>query len=334
MEPIAVILLSHGAALTWLTLDTSGFYYAYKNQVIPLLSYLFVFLMSGFIIGLALRGKSQKIFSSQSNAVFIIKYIGIKRLKIFFLVLCSIDCLFSSGVPAQIFLGIAAPTTTSYGVPLVQKKKKAMQLLLFTLFILNNEKKSIFFIFLLVVPILELSRASMVLYTIIFFSASIQNGNIIKFLNVRTIIFLLTILGLWLLIGNLRDTDALKSVVGTSSSIFRLWLYPYLVSPIVNLSETVRLGYISLPHSALNAITGWLPFYQKFGIVGLYLGTAIVGVLSGILFGKIRGALIPIKVIFTTGSVFLFFGIFLLNNAFLFLFLLLIICSKVKFKYT
>ena len=334
MEPIAVILLSHGAALTWLTLDTSGFYYAYKNQVIPLLSYLFVFLMSGFIIGLALRGKSQKIFSSQNNAVFIIKYIGIKRLKIFFLVLCSIDCLFSSGVPAQIFLGIAAPTTTSYGVPLVHGMQKAMQLLLFTLFILNNEKKSIFFIFLLVVPILELSRASMVLYTIIFFSASIQNGNIIKFLNVRTIIFLLTILGLWLLIGNLRDTDALKSVVGTSSSIFRLWLYPYLVSPIVNLSETVRLGYISLPHSALNAITGWLPFYQKFGIVGLYLGTAIVGVLSGILFGKTRGALIPIKVIFTTGSVFLFFGIFLLNNAFLFLFLLLIICSKVKFKYT
>ena len=291
-------------------------------------------MIGGFLIGVVFNKSSHKTFPPHTELEFIIKYIGIKSLKIFFLVLCCIDCFFSAGVPAQVFLGISAPSPTHYGVPLVHGMQKAMQLLLFTLCILNNDRKSMFFIFLLLVPIIELNRASMVLYVVIYFSAKAQNLIGKKIINLRNITVILLIIFLWLILGNLRNTDSLRSVAGASSSIVELWLYPYLVSPIVNLSETIKVGYISLPHAALNAITGWFPFYQKFGMIGLSGGVAIVGMLSGILFGQVRPALIPFKIFFTTGSLFLFFGIFLLNNAFLFLFILLIICSKVKINST
>ena len=80
-----------------------------------------------------------------------------------------------------------------------------------------------------------------------------------------------------------------------------------------------------------NTLTGFYPAYYWGGEVGLYIGSLLIGLLSGYLHNDNNLRLVPFKIIFSATSALLFFGTFLLNLGFILCLVLSYILSSVTY---
>lgn len=328
-EPYFLIVFSHAACVALTFIVDFGFFYSYRWGSLTLGSALISFLTLGFFLGLLVKPYF-RLTEFDGMKLFTAKFVGVGFLSAILVFLSILDVFYSGGFPVQRLIGLPGPSSTIYGMPLVHGLQKAVQFLLFTFIVLNRNYWSIAGLILLLLPLLELSRSSLLIYFFIYFSIFFNqiSARELKVFPLFTVaIFVLV---MFVLMGNIRDTSALSRMSQGANLTF-LWFYSYLVSPLANFSEIVLNEERGLIYTALNATTGWYPLYQIGGRLGLAIGAIAIGFCSGLLHGRVRARLLPFKVVFASGTAFLFFGNFLLNNAYLFMMVFLLIFGKVKF---
>ena len=305
----------------------TGIYFPYRWQVFWLVVFLFFFSSFGYFFG--------KLFKPQlSDDIglfkrFSVRFFGIRPLIFSLFFLSTADFLYSGGFPLFSFFAGSGPTSTNYGMPLIHGLQKAIQFLLFTYVIANRNYFSFSLLMLILLPFLELSRSSLLIYflfTIIYNLTKEQIGDLIYFFYLTAILSL----GVFFIIfGNTRDNSALTGLVeGTNLTV--IFFYTYFVSGLSNFSDIIlRDEGLVLIYGALNSTTGWYPLYNYGSIYLLTLGAIVIGIISGLLSGEVKARYIPLKAIFSSGLALMFFGNFLFNNAYLFMIIFLFLFSRV-----
>ena len=320
--------MTHVVIITILFLYEDGYFYSFRFQVLKLLSIISAVALIGFFFGLIVkRYKKQYLKYHIFRVNFTMQLLAVNKIFLMMIALIIIDFIYSRGFPIQMILGIPGPSSTSYGAPLIHGLQKALQLILFTNFALNERYKSYGFIILCIIPFLEFSRSTLIIYMIIYFARNAQLNTKFRVLNIRMVTLVLACATIFIVLGNTRNTDALNTLQ-SGASLTWIWFYTYLVASYCNLSEVILLDNNQLIYQALNARTGWFQFYTWGGIIGFFFGIMFVGFFSGIFHGNIRARLIPVKLYFTVGCALMFFGIFLTNNAFIFMFIFTFFLSR------
>jgi hypothetical protein len=130
------------------------------------------------------------------------------------------------------------------------------------------------------------------------------------------------LLSIFVAFGNLRGSANIGALLGIAEQggTAWLWVYAYLVGSGVNLALSLQANTPVLLHSAFNVSTGFLVFFRHGGRPALLAGFFLCGMICGILTSqRLPRRLIPLRSVLVFGLMFMFFGEFLLNPAFLLL---------------
>ena len=168
-EPYFLIVFSHSACVALTFIVDSSFFYYYRWGSFTLGLALISLLTLGFSLGLLVKPYLR---STEFNGVklFTVKFVGVGFLAVMLAFLSILDVFYSGGLPVQRLIGFPGPSSTIYGMPLVHGLQKAVQFLLFTFIVLNRNYSSVAGLLLLLLPLLELSRSSLLIYFFIYFS--------------------------------------------------------------------------------------------------------------------------------------------------------------------
>lgn len=336
-NPIYLIIFSNAASILVLYLTPSTVYRSYFPMTLELFIKIMLTVLLGFTIAYIIKKISLK--KPMENNLIISSRLRLRFFNIIFLSwlgISIIETIYAGGLPSLILFGIPSPPVSNFGIPLVHGLAQSLFYFLFTLLTFESiySKKTNWKLWILIIwSLLLFARGTLIVMVLIGFFSVIYSSNKSVKLNLRFFVLLFLIIFLFIWIGDNRSDFQDIGQSSGLSDVFRplIWFYSYTATPWVNLSLTVDTGSYILVNSMFNTLTGFYPAYYWGGEVGLYIGSLLIGLLSGYLHNDNNLRLVPFKIIFSATSALLFFGTFLLNLGFILCLVLSYILSSVTY---
>ena len=205
------MITTHVVCIALIFSFETGLYFPYRWQVFWLVVFLVFFSSFGYFFG--------RLFKPQLNddiglfKRFSVRFFGIRPLILSLFGLSLTDFLYSGGFPLFSFFSGSGPTSTNYGMPLIHGLQKAIQFLLFTYVIANRNYFSFSFLMLIVLPFLELSRASLLIYFFIYYNLQSSEKTNRRFNSIFYLTAIVSLGAFFIVFGNTRDNSALTGLV-------------------------------------------------------------------------------------------------------------------------